>query len=113
MLAGVTGRHDDLATSKMARSGHGIRRSHNDSKDREVNERYFLRLGGPWREVSKEEFVTVEHGAGFRRKDGRSDEPATGGFSGFSGAQGRIVYAVNTKDQYAWDPEFATVAFGD
>lgn len=54
-------------------------------------ERYFLAaVGCPWSEVTKEQWVQAERGAGFRNTMGKPDEPGTGGFSNGS-VSGRIV----------------------
>lgn len=59
------------------------------SEDLERRQRYELRLGGPWRAVSRAEWVNAERVAGFHNTMGHPDRPATGGFSGH-GIEGRI-----------------------
>lgn len=72
-----------------------------------VDDRYFVKVGeGSWRECAKKEFVHLERQAGFHNTLGQPNEPATGGFSG-SNIQGRPISPNATRDQYAWDDEFA------
>jgi hypothetical protein len=65
-----------------------------DSKGREVPEDdhlYFLKLGdGPYRHVSKSEWVSAERSAGFQPKGEDRGQPATGGFGGSAGVDGSI-----------------------
>jgi hypothetical protein len=45
-------------------------------------DRYFIKVGenSQWQEVTKEDYVSAERGAGFHNTMGRPDEPATAGF---------------------------------
>lgn len=69
---------------------------------------YFLQRGdGPWREVTKVDWVRAERSAGFRNTLGKPDEPGTGGFGGHNGVNGRIVNRLYAKrEAYDLDPEF-------
>jgi len=55
-------------------------------------ERYWLQKdGSPWREVTREEFVSAEKDAGFYPKSG-CGSVATNGFSSSSGIAGKVTY---------------------
>lgn len=55
-------------------------------------ERYFItHPGEDEEEVTKEEWCHVERANGFHSKFG-SDYPATGGFTGPNGTEGRVTY---------------------
>lgn len=71
-------------------------------------ERYWLRVGTlPWQEATMQQFIKAERGAGFYPKTG--DGTATASFSG-SGVEGRTTYGEITAKDYAWEPDFLTVA---
>lgn len=69
--------------------------------ERQRRERYFIKPSviedDGYTEVTKDQFITAEHQAGFRSKGGPGTV-ATGGFSG-GGISGRI------RAEYSWDGE--------
>lgn len=59
-----------------------------------MNARYFLRgsWSQEWSEVTKEEYVKAERGAGFRPKGFDMGQAATAGFGSSSGVHGKVEY---------------------
>lgn len=58
---------------------------------------FWLFLEGRWEEVSKEEYVRAERGAGFRNTLGKPDEPATAAFSG-NGQEGTTLNPLKEEE---------------
>lgn len=59
---------------------------------------YYLNTGpnGRYEEVTMEAFVIAERAAGFHPKaDTPKGQPATGGFIGGNGVNGKIIYKIN------------------
>ncbi len=64
---------------------------------------YYLNTGpnGRYQEVTLEEYVAAERAAGFHPKDGLPvGKPATGGFTGGNGVNGKILSKVNLKPAF-------------
>ena len=64
---------------------------------------YYLNSGpnGRYEEVTMEEFVTAERAAGFHPKDNTQiGKPATGGFRGGNGVNGKIFYKISLGSKF-------------
>jgi hypothetical protein len=71
----------------------------------EAGDHYFVKLGaGPYREVTRAEWIDYEHRAGFHSKFG-PDHPATAGFSNGVIAGSTFNPRYSTPEQYDWKPE--------
>jgi hypothetical protein len=71
-------------------------------------DRYFLKFDGipnSEKEVTKEQFIKAERGAGFRPKSGNPNDVATGGFgNGSISGEVRCAWMVDESGKYL--PEF-------
>jgi hypothetical protein len=64
---------------------------------------YYLNSGpnGRYVEVTMEEFVAAESAAGFHPKPGTPiGRPATGGFSGANGVNGKVFYTLSMGSKF-------------